>query len=350
MLVEVGDLQPHSVAHGALPGSQLFEQEAQEGGLAAAVGPEDADSVASHDEGGEAPHHGRGAVPELEVAGFDHQATGTLRFLYAQAHAAGGLAPGPLLGPHVEHGPHAALVAGAAGLDALADEDLLALEEPVEALGLRHLAGQLRAAALQVGGVVAGPRAEAAPLELDDAGGQPLEEGAVVGDEEEGALEAQEEVLQPVDGVQVEVVGGLVQQQDVGMAGQGPGQQDAALHAAREGAEVGAGLQLQAGEDGLYLVPDASLASADAGSHQMEGRPLQSRRDLLGQAGDAHVLLKVDVAGVRGQLSAHELHEGGLAGAVAAEQTDALALVQVQLDAVQERRTAEAEAHIADAQ
>ena len=61
-----------------------------------------------------------------------------------------------------------------------------------------------------------------------------------------------------------------------------------------------------------------------------------------------HVFLEVDVAAVRGQLTIHELHEGGLARAVAATETDALPLFQVDVDAVEEGRATEAEAHVAD--
>ena len=42
---------------------------------------------------------------------------------------------------------------------------------------------------------------------------------------DDGALEVQQEVLQPVDGLNVQVVGGLVQQDDVRLAEQGLGQQ-----------------------------------------------------------------------------------------------------------------------------
>ena len=47
-------------------------------------------------------------------------------------------------------------------------------------LGLEHLL-----LADEVGVVVAGPAREPAPVELDDARGEPAQEGAVVGDEEE---------------------------------------------------------------------------------------------------------------------------------------------------------------------
>jgi hypothetical protein len=63
-------------------------------------------------------------------------------------------------------------------------------------------------------------------------GADGVEEVAVVGDGDEGAVVADEEVLQPEDGVEVEVVGGLVEQQRLGLAEEGLGEQDADLLAA----------------------------------------------------------------------------------------------------------------------
>ncbi len=71
-------------------------------------------------------------------------------------------------------------------------------------------------------------------MEFEQARGDAVEEVAVVGDEEDGAAEAAEVVFEPVEGLGVEVVGGLVEQEEVGLL-----QQDAA--------EAGAA-QLPAGE------------------------------------------------------------------------------------------------------
>ena len=51
-------------------------------------------------------------------------------------------------------------------------------------------------------------------------------------DGDEGALEAGEEILEPVDGVEIEVVGGLVEQQGLGLAEEGLGEQNADFLAA----------------------------------------------------------------------------------------------------------------------
>src|SRR5262249_8550082 len=57
-----------------------------------------------------------------------------------------------------------------------------------------------------------------------------------------------------------------------------------------------------------------------------------------------------DVAGVGLHLAGDDAHEGGLARAVASEQADALAGVDLEVDLVQDRRSAEAEVHVEQAE
>ena len=53
---------------------------------------------------------------------------------------------------------------------------------------------------------------------LDDPVGHPVDEVPVVADEEDGAPVVHQVLLEPPHGVDVEVVGGLVQEEDVGVA------------------------------------------------------------------------------------------------------------------------------------
>ena len=57
---------------------------------------------------------------------------------------------------------------------------------------------------------------------------------AVVRDAEEGAVVVVEEVLKPVDGFEIEVVGGLVEEQRLGLSEESLCEQDADLLAALE--------------------------------------------------------------------------------------------------------------------
>ena len=79
--------------------------------------------------------------------------------------------------------------------------------------------------------VIAGKGKNLPTIEFDNAGGQFAQQSTVVGDEYHGATPAQQEFLEMGDGVEVEVVSGLVEEQHVGRGGKGPGKERAALEA-----------------------------------------------------------------------------------------------------------------------
>ncbi len=91
---------------------------------------------------------------------------------------------------------------------------------------------------LEPGGVVALPRDARAAVQLEDPARHVVEEVAVVGDRDDRARVLLQELLEPGDRLRVEVVGGLVQQQEVGLLQQEAAERHAADLAAREGAHV----------------------------------------------------------------------------------------------------------------
>ena len=209
---------------------------------------------------------------------------------------------------------------------------------------------------------------ELAGVDLDDLVHDPVHELLVVGGHEDGARIAPEELLEPDDRLEVEVVGGLVEEQCVGRHEEDAGQGHAHLPAARERAHVavhGLGGEPQAGQDlagpGLEAVsPQLVEAGLDVAEpldqlvHLVDppgiGEGVLERVQLGGHRGDgtgavhglghgapsghlAHVLREVTHgdAAVDGDLSlvgrllpGHEPEEGGLAGAVRADETDLL--------------------------
>ena len=76
--------------------------------------------------------------------------------------------------------------------------------------------------------------------DLDGPGGDVVQELAVVGDQQQRAPEGFQVILEPFDGLDVQVVRGLVQQQDVRMREQDLGQLDAHVPALAEGFRVAA--------------------------------------------------------------------------------------------------------------
>ena len=87
-------------------------------------------------------------------------------------------------------------------------------------------------------GVAALRHAPPAALQLQHAGGHRLQEPAIVRHEDQRRVEPVQVLLQPLDRVDVEVVGGLVQQQQVGLAGQRPRQRGPGQLAAGEGVQL----------------------------------------------------------------------------------------------------------------
>ncbi len=95
-------------------------------------------------------------------------------------------------------------------------------------------AGAALLAQLGVGSVVAGIVLQRAEIQLPDPVGDGIQESAVVGHHDDRAVPRLQLFFQPLDALDVEVIGRLVEQQQVGPFQQKPGQQCACLFAAAE--------------------------------------------------------------------------------------------------------------------
>ena len=84
-----------------------------------------------------------------------------------------------------------------------------------------------------------------APIKFADAIADPLQKAPVVGDEHDGALKCSDLLLQPVDGGDIEVVGWLIKEQDVGLDHQRSGERRAPTPSSREGRKLFVGIQIQ---------------------------------------------------------------------------------------------------------
>ena len=116
----------------------------------------------------------------------------------------------------------------------------LARERPLAGVGRALLLGRHPLQLLlEPARVVALERDAAAAIELEDPLRDVVEEVAVVGDRHDRAGVLLQEPLEPVDRLGVEVVGRLVEQQQVGVAEEQPGERHAPLLAAGQGRDVG---------------------------------------------------------------------------------------------------------------
>jgi hypothetical protein len=211
------------------------------------------------------------------------------------------------------------------------------------------------ALAHEVGVVVAGPAGEAAAVQFHDAGGQTAEEGPVVGDEEQGKLRFDQEIFQPEDGGDIEMVGGLVQQEQIGLGRQRPPEQGFALQTARQLGEILVGVELELlqevfDEDLPLPVLFVGTGRTHAGSHQIVDGTDHITRDLLGQAGRDRGFGAEDRAGVGLHLARDHPKEGRFARPIAADQAEALAFINLQIDFIEDGGTAEAEADVEKAE
>ena len=220
--------------------------------------------------------------------------------------------------------------------------------------------------------VAAGVSDDGLVIDVGGVGGDGVEEVAVVGDGDEGAVVAGEEVLQPVDGVEIEVVGGLVEEQGFGLAEEGLGEQDADLLAALQLAHFalvqGLGDVEAVEQDGgvglggvAVLVADDAFELAEAHAVVVghlgllvdavalfQGRPERlvahddGVDDAIGVEGelilaqDAELARADDGAFLGVELAGEDLHEGGFAGAVGAGEAVAAAGDEADADVFEE--------------
>jgi hypothetical protein len=199
----------------------------------------------------------------------------------------------------------------------------------------------------QEGIVIAIPVAQVAAVEFDDAGGEAAEEGAVMGDEEEGPAIAQEKGFQPGDGIEVEMVGRFIEEDDIGGAEEGMGEKDPATGTPGEGGELGFGVELKSGED---LPGFESLAGIIgilvSGADDIQCMAVEVAWDLLGEAGDTDFRCPDDLAGIRFGFAGQDAEHGAFPRAVDAKQADAVTPLDVQFHIIEQRFTPEAEADI----
>ncbi len=382
LLRVVADLQPVPRHHLAGVGLVDAAQDAQQGGLARAVEAEDDDARALVDRevdvgedlqrpvglrqlrrrqrGLAARRRGRELDPGDLVAatfGLDarHQPLGPLH------HRLGGLGLGGL-GPHLVRLRHQR-VGLALGVEPLA------LAAAFVGLALGEVGRPAQVVDVDLGAV---------GVEVQHLVDDGLQQAGVVADHDQAAPVRLEEVAQPDDRVGVEVVGGLVEQQRLGAGEQDPRELDPAPLATGEGAQRLAEhplLDPEAGRDlgclrlggvaaaGVQvrvrpLVPahrtvaDRSVVAAHVGLGlpqptddvvEAAGREDPLPGEHVGVAG-AWVLRQVaDAArGVHGagcgrSLAGEDLGEGGLAGAVAADQADLVACRHAEADVLHQQ-------------
>ena len=251
----------------------------------------------------------------------------------------------------------AALVPRPPRLDPLADPGFFLGQLLVEFGGLGGFDRQDRLFARGEGVEITHPVDQAAAVDLDDPRGQLAEEDAVVRHEDQRAAIAQQIILQPGDGVDVQVVGRLVQEHDVGVAHQAARQEDAPLEPGGEALEIGRGVETHARDDRVHLqtpAPGVLIAAgwrAGLGRGQAAGQDVghaarQSFGHFLDQVGHSQAPFADHSPRVGFQLAGDDLEQRGFAHAVAPDEAQPLAALDLQTDILQDERAAETDADV----
>ena len=172
------------------------------------------------------------------------------------------------------------------------------LLQPLDLLLLRDvlllLALQLELAGERVGGVVARPHPDPAPVELGDLADRLVEQVAVVRDGDGGAVEGGEQALQQRAADRVEMSLRLVEEQHVRVLGEAGGERDQLALAAGEGAR-------RQGQVG-FLDPDVEQHRAGAAVDARPAGGLPALDELLLPVEDARHLVEVGGELRRGEL------------------------------------------------
>ena len=168
--------------------------------------------------------------------------------------------------------------------------------------------------------------------------GEPAQEGAVVRDEEERPPLASEELLEPRDGLHVEVVRRLVEEQQVGVRGQRARQQHAALESGRERRHVVRRVEAHARDRRLDGAAQVGLVAAAPSATTSRTVPASEAGTCCGR------LATRSPGGLRTSPSSSSivpwsaLQQRRLARAVATEQAEPLPALQVQVRSVEHGR------------
>ena len=164
-------------------------------------------------------------------------------------------------------------------------------------------------------------------------------------DENERAALLCEARFEPFDGRQIEMVGGLVEQQDIGRGRQRARKRGTAHLAAREmrGVLVAGQAELLQEIARLMQVVGRSEAGLDIG----ERRRIAAEIGLLRHVADRRARLHEALAAIGVDLARGNPQQRRLAGAVAADEADALASGYGEVHAFEQRRAAKGQGNVA---
>ena len=379
VLGEVADLERGRARHRAVFGRQTAGQELHQRRFAVAVGAEQRDAIVIVDAQRQ-PGQDRmaGLVADCDVVGGDDRRRQQLvrRRDVNRAHFVGHQCVDRLhLGQHLDARLRLSRLAGL-GAEAV-DEGLQMLA--LRVLLLDHLLVEHHALATQAFevGIAAAIERQLLGLQRQDLIDGVVQQVAVVADDHHGVGIARQMILQPQRAFEIEIVGRLVEQQQIGLGEQSRRQRHAHAPAAgefRTGPRLIGGGKAEAGEDrrgtrrrgvrahigepgldfgdAVRIVGGLGLGqqrvALDVGlEHHLE-QALRTVRGFLRQPPDAPARRQFHAAVLGRDVTGDDVEQRGLAGAVAADQSDAGARRNACAGALQQRTAGNANGEIVD--
>ena len=183
-----------------------------------------------------------------------HKCSGTLRLLHLQLCRSHLLSTLPTLFTHRLQRPDTAFIPSSAGLDPLTNPNLFFRQLLIKLRLLDRFRRQQGIPANQKCLIVAGPVKHAPPIHLNNPVSDLLQKHPVVGDKDQSPLKTFQEALQPENGLNVQMVSRLIQQQDVRFPNHCPSQQHPALHSRRQRGEQDIRRQLHFQQQRLQII------------------------------------------------------------------------------------------------
>ena len=252
-LVEVSHLQFCALAHAALVGLKLAQHELQERGFATAVGANEAHFVTAQKCRAEVFDEQLAAQAQADMFELGHDLARGQTGVQLEPHGAQFIAPRRTLFTQFDEPSHAADAARASRFDTFAYPHFFVRQELVFTGSGQRFVFKLTFFGGLKGRKVTRVTAQLAAVEFNDACGHSVDESAVVRDQDQGprgtrlrAAPRHEQFLQPLDGSDVEVVGGLVEQEHIGPRHQRLRQRHALFLAARQTVDVQCRVEIQA--------------------------------------------------------------------------------------------------------
>src|SRR4051812_24888790 len=345
MLVERCHLDVGAEPYAAAVRCAAAGQHLDQRGLAGAVRADDADAIAALDADREAVDDLSLAIGPADILGLDDELAGLVGLGSREVGVARRAAMGAALVAQRVEIAESLDVALAAARDAVTQPvllvDDLAVELVLVALFLRE---HLVAPSLE-GTEAAVDLPDLAAVEPGGAAREIAQEAPIMADDHQRAAAALKLSFQPFDGRKIQVVGRLVQQQDIGRGRQHARERSAARFAAGDMRRI-----LFAAEPELFdqiprlvMVIAGMEAGLDIGQRGGETGKIR----LLRQVADGGAGLNETAAAIGFDQAGGDLEQSGFAGTVAADQADALAVRNRQFDTRQERRAAEGQLDVA---